>query len=91
MAFDETSRSPVSIPEDLKETLGRHWIYFIEPYVEDSIVIGAFGKGIYIYDFRSGKMECIYDGEFVSPFYKCKVDSQKNIWISDSKSEPFCI
>ncbi|MBR1434668.1 MAG: hypothetical protein IJ584_06130, partial [Bacteroidales bacterium] len=64
MAFDEMSGKRVQVPEAVDKLVGqRGWVQFIEPYGESSCLIGVFGRGMYIYDFRTDTLRHIYPEE----------------------------
>ncbi len=90
-AFDEMSREPTPIPETIQSTIGNRWIYFVAHYTDNAILIGS-SAGMYVYDFRNKSLTGIYpEITLDAPYYRCMVDSDKNIWLSDNISDPICL
>ena len=92
LSFDETSGRQLSVPAQVDELVGkRGWVQFIEKYSDTSCLIGVYGKGMYLYDFREDTLRHIYPDEVLrSPYYRCMVDTGGNIWLTDNVSEVKC-
>lgn len=85
ICYDVRTMSQRSCPT-LSQRVEGHEISFVTPYDENAILVGLTGDGLYLYEWSTDKVEKISPEEHLDgSSYKCFVDSQLNIWLSDEK------
>lgn len=88
LTFDEYSRNQRPTPAALKKLVHQEQILFLQPYQENSLLIGLAGLGLFSFDIDSEAVtQLVPEQHLDAQNYVCFVDRDNNIWLSDKESD----
>lgn len=84
LCHDAGSRVRLPLPQPLDKLLRGARILFISPYMENNLLLGLAGKGMYSYNLLSQTVTPVApDQQLTGGRYVCFVDRDNGIWLSD--------
>lgn len=88
LKFDANAKVPLPLPAKLQNLTDQEQVLFLLPYMQNSLLIGIAGKGIFNYNLQSNMaLQPIPNERLTARKYKCFVDRDNNIFLSDGTTD----